>query len=406
MMDDVTDTRCEQNASRTMWERSKVGWHIATYGLLAVIAVSLLAVDDVSERERWIGLALVVILTASYTVLGRPALGEERLAFAVPHLVITWAGFFWLTSLSDVGYILLFSLFPQVWALLPTRFAIAVTALGVLGLVLIQSARAGWTVDALVGAGLGGLVSLVISVLLGLWITGLMQESDRRAVLIAELEHTRAELAAAEHDRGVLSERERLAHEIHDTLAQGFASIIALAQAAEAAVDTHPEAARDRILLIERTARDNLAEARALVTSLAPVDLVGATLAQALQRVVARFQREAGVSAQLRVTGTPHILGSATEVVMLRAAQEALTNVRRHAQAGRVLMTLAYRADGAALEVSDDGRGFDPEHADGFGLRGMRSRVEQAGGELELSAGPEHGTTLRLRVPASVGAPE
>jgi hypothetical protein len=79
MMDDVTDPRCDQNASRTMWERSKVGWHIATYGLLAVIAVSLLAVDGVSERERWIGLALVVILTASYTVLGRPALGRSAL---------------------------------------------------------------------------------------------------------------------------------------------------------------------------------------------------------------------------------------------------------------------------------------------------------------------------------------
>ena len=120
----------------------------------------------------------------------------------------------------------------------------------------------------------------------------MIRESDQRATLIAELERTRAELAAAEHDRGVLSERQRLAHEIHDTLAQGFASITALAQAAEAAVDTQPEAARDRILLIERTARDNLAEARALVTDLTPVDLTGVTLTEAVQRLVGRFERE------------------------------------------------------------------------------------------------------------------
>ena len=404
MMADMTDTSCTDRDS--MWERTKVGWHVVTYGLLAVIAISLLADTDLSGRQRLTGLAIVAVLVASYTFLGRPALGEERIAPAAAHLAITWAGFFWLTSMSDVGYLLLLSLFPQVWALLSTRLAVAVTVVAVVGLVLIQAAAAGWTADALLEAGIGGLVSLVISVLLGLWITALMRESDRRAGLIAELERTRAELAAAEHDRGVLSERQRLAHEIHDTLAQGFASIIALSQAAEAAIDSHPEAARDRILLVERTARDNLAEARALVTGLTPVDLAGGTLAEAVERLVDRFEREAGVAAEVRITGTPHSLGSAAEVVMLRAAQEALTNVRRHAHAGRVLVHLTYHDDAAALEVSDDGRGFDPDHADGFGLSGMRSRVEQAGGELELAAGPDRGTTLRLRVPASVGAVE
>jgi signal transduction histidine kinase len=126
--------------------------------------------------------------------------------------------------------------------------------LAVVGLVLVQAAAAGWSREAFADAGFGGHVSLVISVLLGLWVTGLMRESDRRAALIGELERTRAELAVAEHDRGVLSERQRLAHEIHDTLAQGFASIIALSQAAEAAISVDPSAARDRILPVERTA--------------------------------------------------------------------------------------------------------------------------------------------------------
>jgi signal transduction histidine kinase len=399
----MSDPACSPADTRSMWERSKVGWHLAMYGLLAVVAVSLLANSTLSTSERLGGLALVGVMLASYTMLGRPALGEDRVGPAVVHLLLTWASFFWLTTLTDVAFILLFVLFPQVWALLPTRWAILATSVAVVGLVLVQAAAAGWSEAAFREAGFGGLVSLVISVLLGLWVTGLMRESDRRAGLIGELERTRAELAVAEHDRGVLSERQRLAHEIHDTLAQGFASIIALAQAAEAAVDVDSSAARDRILLVERTARDNLAEARALVTGLTPVDLAGATLVEAVQRLVNRFEREAGVIAQVRVSGTPRSLGQATEVVMLRAAQEALTNVRRHAGAGRVRVNLAYTEDSAALEVSDDGRGFDPERVDGFGLNGMRARVEQAGGELELAAVPDRGTTLRLRVPAEAG---
>ena len=389
-----------------MWERTKVGWHVAMYGLLAIVAVSFVIDDGVSTRQRWIGLALVAALTVAYTVLARPVLGQERIGPAMAYIVVAWACFFCLMALHDSAFILLFALFPQVWALLPTRAAIVTTIVGITGLVVAQAAAAGWSTEAFVDAGVGGLVSLGISILLGLWITGVIRESDQRATLIAELERTRAELAAAEHDRGVLSERQRLAHEIHDTLAQGFASITALAQAAEAAVDTQPEAARDRILLIERTARDNLAEARALVTDLTPVDLTGVTLTEAVQRLVGRFEREARVSADVRVQGTPRDLARSTEVVMLRAVQEALTNVRRHADAARVRVNLDYRDDVATLEVVDDGCGFEPDAVDGFGLRGMRARVEQAGGEFELSGGPGRGTTLRLQVPAHAGAPE
>lgn len=403
-MDDMSDSGCS-DGSRSMWERTKVGWHVAMYGILATVALSFLIDDALTARQLWTGLGILAALAVAYTVFARPVLGEERVGPAIAYLVVAWAGFYWLITLHDSAFILLFVLFPQVWALLPTREAVITTIVGITGLVVVQAANAGWSLDAFVEAGVGGLVSLGVSILLGLWITGVIRESDKRAVLIAELERTRAELAAAEHERGTLSERERLAHEIHDTLAQGFASIIALAQAAEAAVDTHPEAARDRILLVERTARDNLAEARALVTGLTPVGLDGATLVEAVQRLVNRFEREAGVSAELRVSGTPRNLGSAAEVVLLRAAQEALTNVRRHAHADRVRVHLDYRPDAATLEVVDDGLGFETDRIDGFGLRGMRARVEQAGGELEVTAGPGQGTTLRLHVPVPAGVP-
>ena len=185
-----------------MWERTKVGWHVAMYGLLAIVAVSFVIDDGVSTRQRWIGLALVAALTVAYTVLARPVLGQERIGPAMAYIVVAWACFFCLMALHDSAFILLFALFPQVWALLPTRAAIVTTIVGITGLVVAQAAAAGWSTEAFVDAGVGGLVSLGISILLGLWITGVIRESDQRATLIAELERTRAELAAAEHDRG------------------------------------------------------------------------------------------------------------------------------------------------------------------------------------------------------------
>lgn len=173
-----------------------------------------------------------------------------------------------------------------------------------------------------------------ISLLLGLWNTGLVHESLSRAELLAELERTRADLAAEEHARGVLAERGRMAGEIHDTLAQGFTSIVALAQAADAALDADPALARRRLNLMEDTARENLAEARAIVAALAPPSLAAEDrLGGALERLVRRFTEETGVISHLAVDPQLPDLAPRTEVVLLRAAQEGLSNVRQHARA-------------------------------------------------------------------------
>jgi signal transduction histidine kinase len=170
-------------------------------------------------------------------------------------------------------------------------------------------------------------VNTVFAVIFGLWIHGIITESNRRAELVAELRATRAELAEAHHQAGVLAERERLAHEIHDTLAQGFTSILMLAQAADTAVDHNPAAARERIEMIEDTARENLAEARSLIVALGPADLASdgpASLSEALGRLAQRFGTELDLDVAVNVAGRVRSLPANVEVVLLRATQEAL----------------------------------------------------------------------------------
>jgi signal transduction histidine kinase len=248
------------------------------------------------------------------------------------------------------------------------------------------------------GLALGLGISLGFSLMFGIWISGIIAQSAQRAGLIDELERTRAALAAERHDAGVLAERTRLAAEIHDTLAQGFTSILMLARAAGATVARDPDAAREQLGLIERTATENLAEARSLVAALAPAALDGTSLPEALRRLAARHEQETGVPVEATVDGDP-VACPDRDVVVLRAAQEALANVRKHAGASAVRVGLAY-GNGVVLTVSDDGRGFDPSAAGGgFGLPGMRRRAKDSGGNVTVDSAPGAGTTIRVVLP-------
>jgi signal transduction histidine kinase len=153
---------------------------------------------------------------------------------------------------------------------------------------------------------------------------------------------------------------------------------------------------------VEQVARDNLAEARALVAAFGPAALADSTLAEALDRLGERFGAETGVQVDVRLEATAGV-GRDTEVVLLRAAQEALANVRKHARAGRVLLRLTDDGAQVTLEVADDGDGLPPDVADGVGLRGMRERAVAGGGTLDVTGGPGHGTTVRLVLPLPAG---
>lgn len=391
------------------WSRTRVAWHAVFYGLLAVMGVLLVALEGLDAAELSVVLGCLAVMALAYTVAGMRALGREQIGPALAYLVPAWGAVFVIAAVAPVGYGLLFILFPQTWAMLPrTRQAVVWTLVAAAVLAGISLWQGGFDSVAAVEALLTFVFNAGLSLLLGLWITGIARESDRRAELIDELRRTQAELAEAERDRGVMAERERLAHEIHDTLAQGFTSILALARAIDAGWEADPDAARGRLALLEETARENVAEARALVAALRPVDLDGADLAGALERVVARFSRDCPVQARLEVVGEARALSPHSEVVLLRAAQEGLTNVRKHADATTVVVRLTYpdpaqpsSTDGdlpATLEVIDDGCGIMPGTVDGFGLSGMRSRAAAVGGSVEVAAGDTGGTHVRVDI--------
>lgn len=222
---------------------------------------------------------------------------------------------------------------------------------------------------------------------------------------------------------GVLAERQRLAHEIHDTLAQGFASIVTQLEAAEQARDRDPAALATHVERAKRTARDSLAEARRTVVALRPQPLDGASLPEALRAVVARW-RDAQPSAprvSVVIDGAPARPGPSIDAGLLRVAQEALTNVGKHAAAGQVTVTLSYLDDLVLLDVHDDGVGFAvddvttsngrpahaPHHTEhgGYGLVAMRERLGDLGGALVVESAPGEGTTIAARVPLSADTP-
>jgi len=218
------------------------------------------------------------------------------------------------------------------------------------------------------------------------------------------------EARKAGRQAGVLKERQRMAHEIHDTLAQGFTSIVMNLEAAEG--DMSPDSTRTQHHLDQArlTARESLTEARRLVWALRPEALSSASLPEALQNLADRWSTESGIAAGVATTGTPCPLASEVEAALFRMAQEALNNVRKHARgASRVALTLSYMGDTVALDVCDDGVGFVPAReaervrdrdSGGFGLRGMRERVEGVGGALYVESTPDEGSTLTVELPA------
>jgi signal transduction histidine kinase len=373
---------------RSFRERSQRWWHVSYLVFMLAIAAGWAFASGIPSGQRWIGLGLVGVLIAAYVTVGRRILmGPYQASVAsVSYLLLVCVCTLVLIQLQPFNHFLLFIAFSHIWSMLPfpwsAGFAFSLSGALVVLSIVFGDRTPSSILTSLVVYG----ITTVLGFLLGMWITGVISESEKRKELIDELGQARAELAESHHREGVLAERERLAIEIHDTLAQGFMSILMLSQAPETP---------DRMERIERTARENLAEARSLIEELGPDDLRSGTLADACRRVVAKLD----VEAEFRLHGEPRALPANAEVVLLRATQEALTNVRKHARAERVEVTLAYGESETSVEVSDDGVGFEVSSAEGFGLRGMRNRVRQVDGRLEVESAPGRGTRVKVVVP-------
>lgn len=373
-------------------------WTIAILAVVAVCGV-ILGFSWSFARLPLVGVGVLVAVLLAYLAIGRRAPdGSRRAAIYIGVLV---AATFGLVAVAPPLAVFQSLAMPSGWVLSTTRRG-GILSSGAVAL----AAAAGFFValgpswDTFASAAITFFFSFAGSIALGLWIWRIADYGSERARLLDELTAAQDELAAAHRDAGSTSERERLARELHDTIAQDLAGVVLLVQRSRRELASGM--LRDETLgLAEESARAALTETRTLVAGSAPVELSGG-LAAALGVLVERFRRETSVPVALEVTlGTP--LERDAEVALLRCAQEGLANVRKHAGASTVSVTLTEDDGVAVLQVVDDGRGLDPSAVpDGFGLSGLRARLALAGGTLEVAS--DGGTTVTARLPREVSA--
>lgn len=372
-------------------------WWAIAVGAITVVCAAVIALSVPAGPRAFAGYGLLAAFVIVWVTIGRCAHEGDRWAvlFAVLVIVITGGLVAVYPSLAIFQAIAM----PSLWASAGTRRG---GVLANIGIVLAVSAgfyvALGPSPDTFFTVLLSESASLGGSVALGLWIWRIAELSDERQALIEQLTAAQDELASLHRDAGVTAERERLARELHDTIAQSLAGVVLLAQRSrrELAAGTLTD---DGLGLVEDSARAALTETRALVAGGAPVEL-GGGIEAALDTLAQRFRRETGVGVEVRV-GLDAPLDREAEVVALRCAQEGLANVRKHSGASTAAVSLDDEGSTVVLRVRDDGTGFDSGAArDGFGLSGLRDRLALAGGSLEID-GTAGRTTITARIPRS-----
>ena len=407
----------------------------APYGLLVVLAGFTIADKASAPGSLLIDLALC-LATAAWMLFmftlrsedwyDRPAV---MAVFIAGMVVLTAALIFrdpWFGAFTPAGYYYSFRVLGWPWILL---------GVGAVAILAGCAQASGIDVSTALGAfSYGAVVVVNLIPMCGLaylsWrgakrneernqtFEALSEANYKLTASLAENAALHQQLLNQAREAGILDERQRMAREIHDTLAQGLTGIITQLQAAEHA-SADPNAWHRHITAATGLARESLTEARRSVHALRPEPLRTARLSEALTDVASQWSARHGIAAKVTTTGTALPLAPEAEVALLRTAQEALANVAKHAQASRVGVTLSYLEHEVALDVRDDGRGFDPDGearirlaqtdgsrgtdgmSGGFGLVAMRQRIESLRGSLQVESEPGFGTAISACVPAA-----
>jgi signal transduction histidine kinase len=385
---------------------------VGGYALLAIASVLAIPLVDPAGGGPPTTIALGVA-AAGWIYIGYTRLPEPRRDHQA-RLVVFFAGLLLLASLlmlrQSLFFVFMISGFFYATTLRP--FALTVAGIAVTS-ILVNSLLAGlpttataWTFYLVIIA-----IQTVVLSVATFAADKVSEQNDQRRDTVARLEQALAEnaglhaqLLTQAREAGVLEERQRMAREIHDTIAQGLTGIITQLEAARTAGDRDDERER-HVANADRLARESLSEARRSVEGSVPGALETATLPDALRVVAADWSERTSIAADVTVTGEPVTLDHEIALTLLRTAQEALANVARHAHAHRAVLTLSFMGDEVALDVRDDGIGFDVEHptpapGGGFGLDGMRQRVARVAGSLVIESEPGGGTAISARVPA------
>lgn len=383
-----------------------------------------------ARLDRWLLVVLVVLLAVSAVrYVDRHGLDASGAAVLAGALVLglayatrpLLAGRPWWPTVWVLGMVLLWGVLTAVapsfaWCAVPVAFAVlrvlpfgqaVATVVGMTGLLTLAWQRITVGFDPVQVAGPLGVALITV-----LAYRALDLESDARQALLDQLVDAQDELAGQQRLTGALAERTRLSREIHDSVGQGLSSINLLLQAAEQDWDAHPARARTHVRTAASAARDGLDEVRRVVRDLAPADLAENDSATALPAALRRVAESTplGLPVEVRVDGNPVALPPAMAAALVRTARGALANVREHAAARRVALTLTYHRDEVVLDVRDDGRGFDPARVGvtgprGRGLVGIRQRAAALGGRAHVESATGEGTTVSVRFPLTSGDP-
>ncbi len=386
----------EEAAAEADTRRLAAVMHTAFALLLSASLVRFLLRHPGEPRTPWI-LALSLTLAVLYVLGSLPALPAGSRLARLAAVVAVWA------VLVVMAPSFAWCAVPLLYTglrVLPPRPALALVGL-LTALVVAAQLRLADRLDPTVLLAPPAIAAVATAAF-----EQMRRQATRQHELIETLLRTRRDLAATMRREGILTERQRLAMEIHDTLAQSLSSQRMLLQAADRLWDTDRAQARAHVRTAGTVADHGLTEARRFVHDLAPADLARADgLPEALGALAARTSGPE-LSVHCHIEGARD-LPEDTQSALLRIAQGALANVREHAGATTAVLTLTFLEDRVLLDVADDGRGFDPALAlpgegpapRGHGLPAMRARAGRLGGALTIESAPDRGTVVSVAVP-------
>ena len=407
-----TTEQPESLSEWTSWERWVNSFFVWIPYVTLAAAVILAQVGDRSASDRLVAVGLTLVAAAwtwlTFTRLGPPT------RVAQPYLRLYFAGFLALAALlvfREPIY-LIYGITGFFHGALLRPWPLAFAGIGATGfiihshIVVTESTPDTWAIY------LGVVAVQTLAVGFGLYSGEKITEiAEERRKTLEELEMAMAEnaglhdqLVAQAREAGVLDERQRMAREIHDTIAQGLTGVITQIEAVNQSWDDEAEMRR-HLDTASGLARESLAEARRSVQAMRPAPLEDSRLPAALGDVAARWSDVTGVPVQVTTVGVRHPLRPEVEVTLLRAAQESLANIAKHAAASRAGVTLTFMDGSVSLDVRDDGAGFDADKARGrqsFGLAAMAQRVSELDGEMQVESAPGDGTAISVRIPTVV----
>lgn len=401
-MSDSGPTHSPPSAHRTWY----VLRHIQHLVFFIVVGAALVRLASLNIALCWeivtASTALAVVYAAGLALWLR--MGAFARHAWVAALILLWAVLVELTPpFLTVAYI---------WCAVPLACAV-LRALGRRGAVIAVAAITIVLVGQLTSAAGRFDAEIVLVPVAAVWGTVALYRAQQRDAaerqrLVEELRATRDVLAQEQRRAGVLEERTRIARDLHDTFAQELSGSVMLLQAAERSWEERPDMARIRVRMAADNLSAGLAETRRIITDLTPSAVVEAGLAGALHLLCARAQQdEIAERVQFLSVGSHGSDVGEQATTLFRVAQSALANVREHAHATNVTVTLHHHQDHVELEVCDDGVGFDHAHLGdvcrsgrGLGLPSAQARLREYGGDLDVDSAPGRGTRIRATLPA------